>query len=221
MIGRRTRGRATALLAACVAVFFLVTVGVLLLWQSGEDESKRRTDYGAPRGVGSGQPGVTQAAAASGAASNAGVERPESARHQVDSILVESRAETRREREVKELAKQFSTKYAEASPAQLSESIGALQAAFDAIYEQAMNDRRRKGLYVEVARTGNELIKTPSEIQGDVFYQSITNPIERIDEIRATKKSITWFVSLSKSEYPDLYLLNDEIRYLRHRLSKH
>ncbi|MBL8693929.1 MAG: hypothetical protein JNJ88_07490 [Planctomycetes bacterium] len=84
-----------------------------------------------------------------------------------------------------------------------------------------MNDRRRKGLYVEVARTGNELIKTPSEIQGDVFYQSITNPIERIDEIRATKKSITWFVSLSKSEYPDLYLLNDEIRYLRHRLSKH
>ncbi|GEM_PF-3436649 len=114
---------------------------------------------------------------------------------------------------------EFDLKYAGMTVTELATARTLLRNRLAEQLEASFADRRRQGLFHRITMLGSGPVPVPIEVQAipksDRFLQSILNPPEEITPSRSPEDPMpVWWIMLHRPEYPDLFLLNDEITWL-------
>ncbi|MFN0205274.1 MAG: hypothetical protein ACKVS6_03040 [Planctomycetota bacterium] len=113
------------------------------------------------------------------------------------------------------LSRKFDAKYSNLSKGEIERSYSDLRAVFESLRELALSDRRARGNYIETIRTSSQAQKQPEIIPKDAIVRIVTNPVEKLEEAKATKQISNWYIYLTREEYPEVFEIRDEIAYLR------
>jgi hypothetical protein len=111
----------------------------------------------------------------------------------------------------------FAKKYAGKTRKELTEISYAVESEFNEIRDQLLAERRknRQVLLVYMTKPGAPPLH-PQLPKKDLILQTVLNPIELFTQDRKAEDPMpVWYIVLTKSEYPELFEMQDELQWLQ------